>query len=55
MKERTKALRALTAAITEIAEIIRDLDPGRVAAYGRIADLLEKARGHITQAEAFEP
>lgn len=54
MKERTLALRSLTEIITILAEIIRDLDPGRVNQYDRIADLLEKARAHITRAEAFE-
>lgn len=49
-----KALQELIEAITEIAEIVRDLDPGRVSQYDKIAGLLEKARGHVTRAEAFE-
>jgi hypothetical protein len=52
-KPSVKALRELTSAITELAEIVRDLDPGRTLQYEKIAELLEKARGNITQAEAF--
>lgn len=54
MKDRAIALNKLTEAITILAEIVSEVDPGRVNQYARIADLLEKARGYITRAEAFE-
>ena len=54
MRDRTIALNCLTEVVTIMAEIVRDLDPGRVNQYDRICDLLEKARGHIIRSEAFE-
>lgn len=55
MKESHKAIRATIAAITELAEVVKELDPGSTRAYGRIADALETARGHMSRAEAYEP
>lgn len=55
MKERTKAMYDLTEVVTTLAEIVRELDhPGRTNQYKRIADLLERARGAISRAEAYE-
>ncbi len=54
MKEGFKAARAMIAAITEISEVVKELDPGSTNAYERIAKSLEAARGHLTQAETFE-
>lgn len=53
-KSSQEALRELTAAITELAEVVREIDPGPVRQYDLIAVHLEKARGHIIQAAAYE-
>lgn len=53
-KDSTKAPRGLTEAVTILAEIVRELDPGRVNQYDRVAEFLEKTRGHIARADAFE-
>lgn len=40
----TIAIKALTEALTEIAAIVRDLDPGRTLTYERIEQRLTEAR-----------
>lgn len=54
MKESQKAVRELTRAVTILAEIVSELDPGRVRQYDEVADALEKARGHLSRATAYE-
>lgn len=54
MKESHKAIKCLIEVVAELADIARDLDPGRVATYDRVADHLEDARGALIQAKAFE-
>jgi hypothetical protein len=49
-----EAVRNLMHVVIELAEIIRDLDPGRTGAYSRVEDLLVKVRENLTQAKAFE-
>ena len=39
MKDRTKALNSITEAITILAEVIREIDPGRVNQYDRVPDM----------------
>lgn len=53
-KDSHKAIRELISVVTELAEIVRDLDPGRNRQYQYIEDALASARGALTQAEAFE-
>jgi hypothetical protein len=49
-----RALREVLSAVTELAEVVRDLDPGKVQTYRRVETALESARRHLVQAEAFE-
>jgi hypothetical protein len=53
-KSSQRVLRELIGAVTELAEIAREIDPGRVRQYDKIERHLENARGHLTQAEAYE-
>jgi hypothetical protein len=53
-KDSHKVMQELISAITDLAEIVRDLDPGRTRQYAHIEQALESARGHLTQAKAFE-
>jgi len=52
--ESQKAIKNLIAVVTELAEIVRDLDPHRTRQYALIEALLMKARASLTQAQAFE-
>ncbi|TAL43860.1 MAG: hypothetical protein EPN91_05750 [Salinibacterium sp.] len=54
MKSSQQATRDLIAVVTELAEIVRDLDPGRTRQYALIEQLLERARGHLIAAESYE-
>jgi alkylated DNA nucleotide flippase Atl1 len=54
MRHTHKAIDEALKAITEIAEVVRELDPGRVATYDRIEQALADARGHLARAKAFE-
>lgn len=54
MKQSHSALREMIAAVAEIADIVRDLDPGKVAAYDRIEKHLVNARLALSSAETFE-
>lgn len=54
MKSSHKAIEGVIAAVAEIADIVRELDPGKVAAYDRIEKYLEDARGKLIHAKAFE-
>lgn len=54
MTETHKAIRATISAIADLAEVVKELDPGSTNAYERIAKSLEAARGHMTRAEAYE-
>lgn len=49
-----QALRELTAALTELTEIVTSLDNGFInpARWERIAQRLEKTRGHLNEAAA---
>ncbi len=49
-----EAVRNLMHVVIELADIVRDLDPGRTGAYSRVEDLLVKVRENLTQAKAFE-
>lgn len=54
MKDSHKSLRAMIEAVTELASVVQELDPGKVATYERVAAALGKARKHLVAAEAFE-
>lgn len=43
------AIRELIAAITEIAEVVRDLDPGRPVTFERIENHLATARERLAR------
>lgn len=53
-KSSHKAIEELTAAITILAEVVRELDPGRIRQYDEIAGCLERARGFRRNSETFE-
>lgn len=53
-KSSQKVLRELIGVVTELSEIVRDLDPSRVRQYDKIERHLENARGELTRSEAFE-
>lgn len=54
IKSSNKCDKELILAITILAEIVRELDPGRVRQYDEIAGCLEKARGYMVRADALE-
>lgn len=54
MKESQKAIKDLIDIIVELAEIVRELDPGQTRRYKFMEDKFESARKHLTQAAAFE-
>lgn len=54
MKQSHNAIALLIDVVTELADIARDMDPGRVVTYARIEKKLEAAREALTQARAFE-
>lgn len=54
MTSTQKVLTELISVITDLADIVRDLDPGRTRQYKAIEKALEEARGALTQAKAFE-
>jgi hypothetical protein len=55
-KSSLEAIRELTAALTELTEIVTSLDHGFIspARWESIAKRLEKTRVHLTQAAAYE-
>ena len=56
-KSTHEAIRELTAAVTELTEIMTSLDNGFInpTRWERIAGrLVEKTRGHLTRAAAYE-
>lgn len=55
-KSSQEALRELAAAVTELTEVVSSLDHGFIspARWESIAGRLERVRGHINQAAAFE-
>lgn len=55
-KSSHEAIQELTAAVSELTEVVSSLDHGFIdpVRWERIAKRLEKARGHLTQAAVFE-
>jgi len=54
MKNSLKAIETLAEAVVTLSEIVREIDPGMVAAYDRIAADLNSVRNHLKHADAFE-
>lgn len=54
MKASHQAIRELISALTRLAEVVQEIDPGKVQTYEHVANDLAEARKNLIQAEAFE-
>lgn len=52
MKHTEEAVRELMGIVIELADIVRDLDPGRVETYSRLEDMFVRVRELLSEDEA---